>query len=452
MSQISHYKGPSSGGPASKRVFLATPSYTGKLDANYVYTLLQSMDELRASGIEIEHFVLSYHCHVDDSRNSIVRDFLLSNCQELVFLDADVSWKPSELVKLIGHDRDVVAGVYPKRTRFDEEYPVYVKPGTELIADSDGLVEVYGAPTGFMKIKRHVIEKMAEANKNRRYLGRGTRAGKEPYTIIFERILEGLHRWGGDYNFCRKWIEMGGKVFVDPEMILFHTGEEVFGGTLGDYWRKKHGLIHLERSSALQRCVQTLRDGTPTSETWHQLLTAWNNPYSADVELLATCYELARSMKGPILETGCGLTSIVMALANPNIEIHCLEHDPVWASALNYFTEEHGIKNIILHFDRLKEYPSGKWYSKFPDKSFAMALCDGPPRRISNRSLFYQLMGEQIKDAIVLMDDADNDDETKPIREWAEANGRQVRILGRRRHFALSLPVKPAQEIGSHAS
>jgi acetone carboxylase gamma subunit len=42
--------------------------------------------------------LLSGNCHVDDARNSVVREFLASDCTELVFIDADVSWEPETLV------------------------------------------------------------------------------------------------------------------------------------------------------------------------------------------------------------------------------------------------------------------------------------------------------------------------------------------------------------------
>src|SRR5690606_1740714 len=117
------------------------------------------------------------------------------DCTDLVFLDADVSWNPDDLIKLIKHDRDVVAGVYPKRSSRDKDFPVHVLPGVALQADSDGLVEVAGAPTGFMKIKRHVLEKMWEKNEHRQFLGSGSKPGDPPYRIIFERTCEGGRRW-----------------------------------------------------------------------------------------------------------------------------------------------------------------------------------------------------------------------------------------------------------------
>lgn len=446
MSKITHVRGALLGSP---KVFIAVPSYTGKVDNGLLESLLCSIPKLEAAGIGFDFFMLSYNCHVDDGRNAIVRDFLRSDCDALVFIDADVSWDPDALVKLIKHDRDIVAGVYPKRTLHDPKFPVMTIPGSVLQADADGLVEVAGAPTGFMKIKRHVLEKFVEVNKHRQYKGSSDGPNDPPYTLIFERELADGHRFSGDYNFCRLWRKMGGKVFVDPEMFLTHTGEVEFEGTLGDYWKREHGLDEAEKKRKFDQAIEDLRSGSPKPESFMYLVKGWNNPFSAQEELLAACYYVAQGLNpkdGAILETGCGLSTIVMALANPGIQIHALEHEPVWASAIKYALETYNISNVTVHFERLKDYADGKWYdtATLPKENFQAALCDGPPRKISNRSLLWSQLGDQIKGAVVLMDDADNDEATKPMRDWALGLGREVRVLGKYRHFAIS-PVGVSQ-------
>ncbi len=138
MAKISYLEGAERSAPV--RVFIATPSYTGKVDNTYLFSLMQSIPKLERAGICVDHYLLCYNCHVDDGRNGIVRDFLLSDCTDLVFIDADVAWQADDLLKLIKYDRDVVAGVYPKRATHDLEFPVWVEPGAVLQADSDGLV------------------------------------------------------------------------------------------------------------------------------------------------------------------------------------------------------------------------------------------------------------------------------------------------------------------------
>lgn len=444
MATTIHYKGPLRG---PRHVMLATPTYTGKLDAGYAFSLLHSMDRLRAENISFEHYVVAYNCHVDDARNGVLRDFMLSDCTELVFLDADVVWEPSDLIKLIKHDRDIVAGVYPKRKADDTEFPVRVPPDTVLQADSDGLVEVEGAPTGFMKIKRHVIQKFFEANKHRRFYGVGASGNDEPYTLVFERTFSDGLRASGDYAFCLQWKKMGGKVFVDPYMRLSHVGETSFTGTLADYWKKKHGVYQMERDLIIKESITALKNGNPDMKVFTNLFEAWNNPFAASPELLASLYFMAKSADGDILETGTGLSTIVMACANPNVTIHALEHELMFAAPTKYFLDVHGIENVKMHVAPLKQYAEGKWYdvSEFQAKKVSLALCDGPPRKISNRSIFYRELGEQIADAVVIMDDADDSESVEPIKNWAEGLNRRVEVMGNGRRFAVSPRAAHAQ-------
>lgn len=441
MALFSHTKGGPEG--ASLKLFIAVPTYSGKLDARFVHSLMQSLSMLEKAGIAYEFLTLSYHCHVDDSRNAIVSEFFQSDCNYLVFIDADVSWEPSALVKLAGYDRDIVAGVYPKRSNHDLEFPVAVAEGVDLYADSDGLVEVEGAPTGFMKIKREVLLKMADLNKHRQFKSRNARPDAPPQTIIFERTYENGIRYGGDISFCQRWKKLGGKVFVDPELRLSHIGEVEFTGTLGDFWREKHGVTTLQRRKNFEVAVNNLKAGKCSEHDVKWLQEGWgSNPFAAPSEMLAALYWMAKEKTGSVLETGSGLSTIVMALSNPELTIHCLEHDILWASKLKYTMDIFGINNIQIHCKDLKKYEDGQWYDTedLPDESFSMAVCDGPPRRISNRSLFYQMMDERIKDATVLMDDADDEIALGPIREWAKGHGRsEVEVLGTgQRRFAVS--------------
>lgn len=409
MALIKRSKGVRKG---SLNLFVATPTYSGKLDSRYLHSMIQSLDLLEKENIGFELFTLSYHCHVDDARNTIVAEFLASECDELIFIDADVSWIPSDLVRLAKYDRDLVAGVYPKRSKHDLDFPVTVAPGVELRADQDGLVEVDGAPTGFMKIRRAVLEQFQALNKDRQFKSRNAGPDDPVNTIIFERTWENGERFSGDLAFCRNWKKLGGKVYVDPYMKLSHTGEVDFEGTLADHWLEKYGQKHVIAEKRFNRAVRNLKNGQCDENDIQDLIYGWGgNPYAAPADLLATCFMLAKESEGHVIETGSGLSTIVMALANPDLTIHCLEHDMLWASKLKYAMQIHDITNIEIHYGPLKTYPKGQWYdlTLIPNIEFSIALCDGPPRKISNRSIFYDFLNARIQNAVVLMDDADDD-------------------------------------------
>ena len=120
------------------KVMLAVPTYD-KPDTSLTFALARSRQALSEAGIQSALLILEGNCHVDDARNSIVRDFLESDCTELVFLDADVTFEPKDLVQLCGRDVDIVGGVYPYRREGGQNMPVRLMEGGEVrieVADS----------------------------------------------------------------------------------------------------------------------------------------------------------------------------------------------------------------------------------------------------------------------------------------------------------------------------
>lgn len=413
-----------------RRIFLAVPTYSGQVGAGFLVSLFESQALLHAAGIGVDLCIEAGNCHVDDARNALVRQFLQTDCSDLVFLDADIAWQGEDLLKLVSYDRDVVAGVYPKK-QDDPDYPVMTLPGP-LQADAESnyeLVEVEGAPTGFLRISRACLEAMDKQATH--FQGQGAKPDDVPYSLIFERIIQGGRRMSGDYAFCWKWRKAGGKIWVAPEMSFDHEGSNHWSGRLGDFWRRRAGLEHAE----VQKCLQRLTDGDDNPEVFARLHQAWGNAWAGSPELLAAAYRLALSADGPILETGSGLTTLVMGVAAKKRggRVFALEASLEWRRRVLRAAD--GLP-VALYHAPLKSYPEGDWYNlhgvTLPE-TFALVLCDGPSRKDGNRSVLFNHLGERIKDALVLLDDADDPAQIEPLRAWSV--GRSVDILGK---FALS--------------
>jgi hypothetical protein len=302
-----------------------------------------------------------------------------------------VGWHASDLVKLLGYDRDVVAGIYPKK-HGDDAYPVRTLPG-EIWSDRDGLIEVAGVPTGFLRIRRRVLETLAE--RAEKYNAKND--GAYATACIFERQIHDGTRWGGDYVFCRKWRELGGKIHIDPAMRLEHSGEHTWAGSVGSWLRQRSGI-------GLDAGLMAIREGRERPEDIVDLIDAWGNSFAADATLLMGLALMARVRGGPILECGSGLSSLVMAAANPAAEIHCLESSPVFAEHLRIEAAKHGLKNIRIH---LRPIRNG-WYDGFvPALPWRLALIDGPPRKDGRRVGVFERV--DLSQAAVFADDVQGD-------------------------------------------
>lgn len=396
-----------------QKVMLATPCY-GSPCAAYVHAIARSREALTQAGIQSAYVLLQDNPHVDDARNAIVRYFLESDCTELVFLDADVDWEPSALVQLCKRDVDLVGGIYPFRRDGAEHMPVRLKEGARV--SDDGLIEVEGLPTGFMKIKRHVLEKVAA--KAPKYWDK-----MDSTALVFDRPDPGEDgtRWGGDIAFCNKWRALGGTLYADQELRLGHTAKIILRDSLGSHLRRISG-------TTMQYVAQRIRAGSETESDYNEVFKYAGDNFVADAGVLALCVGLARKCAGPIIETGSGLSSVLMG-ATTNEFVYALEHDRFYAARTVHWAEQAGVANVGVCCAPLED----GWYDieKFDlPKKFSVGFCDGPPRMYGTRMKFFQHIAPRC--TVVLVDDFNTDIAyANQVQAWADANGRCVQRLGR---------------------
>lgn len=163
------------------------------------------------------------------ARNQLVRDFLESGCERLLFLDADVGFAPGALLKIASAPVDFVAGAYRYKTDDREHYPVEWLEKDELWADPEtGLLEVKSVPAGFLSLSRRVFERLKEAFPNRGY----TAPLGEFHGYFYSPI--GATEDGA---FCADWRSIGGQVWLDPTIALDHVGPKNFRGNIGNWLR-----------------------------------------------------------------------------------------------------------------------------------------------------------------------------------------------------------------------
>jgi hypothetical protein len=155
-----------------------------------------------------EFTVFPNTCYLDAGRNAIVRWFLeQTDCDRLLQIDSDISFRPSDVNQLEGDDLGCVAGVY--YNLYDGE----VKPVAKLLAQNDvtsddPLLEVEGVGAGFLMVSRDLLEKMATEYE-------------PPMAWFWEPIQDGKHV-GEDFGFCQRVRELGEKVWVDLRVQLSH--------------------------------------------------------------------------------------------------------------------------------------------------------------------------------------------------------------------------------------
>lgn len=232
---------------SERHVWIAITAYAGTIHIQTFVWIMESMLALAAKGIRVTPIAETGNAMIAHGRDLLCAKFLGSDATDLVFVDHDVTGNADVFVRLVEHPVDVVAGIYPVRSDPPNFMVRHVEGRKELQAVNPqtgepaefgtGLLEVEGVPAGFLRITRNCLEKMVLAYPELRFADQ--HAPKGYGWSLFDNIHEGDAYFGEDYSFCRRWRQIGGKVWCDPEMELGHIGYKRFIGTYGDWLRAK---------------------------------------------------------------------------------------------------------------------------------------------------------------------------------------------------------------------
>jgi hypothetical protein len=244
----------------SMNVMFATPCYISGVTMNYVASVFSLALDSKQVGLPC---LLHLHSEslITRGRNVVVLQFLSDeSLTHLFWIDSDIAFASHAAFRLLLADRDVVAGVYPIKRfnwpaeglpagttcqQFEDRYTDYpfnpIGQGSKPVsdyADADGFVEVAEAPTGFMVIKRHVLTQMIKKYPELNYVPDGPSGPTHPQRHLYWRFFDCMvdpdsgRYLSEDYAFCRRWRDMGGKVYVDLQCKLMHLGQHLFRGDL----------------------------------------------------------------------------------------------------------------------------------------------------------------------------------------------------------------------------
>lgn len=219
-----------------KHVWFAIPAYTGTIHLGTMRSIIADMLKLAERGDRVTIFDESGNAMIGDCRGLIVAQFLASDATDLVFIDSDVVWEPGALVSLIDRDVDFVAGMYPQRKDPLNFCVQWDQSKAELRAEN-GLLEVHGVPAGFMRLSRSMLEQMVVAYPDTQF--HCPEAPDDTVYDLFGPYRVGKIKFGEDYSFCRRWRDIGGKVWIDPEIRMGHVGYKTFIGSIGDWLRER---------------------------------------------------------------------------------------------------------------------------------------------------------------------------------------------------------------------
>ena len=248
---------------------ILTPCYGSAAFVPYMESLIQTFSMCKDLGLRMKIHFCRNDSLVSRARNNLIAKAMShTSATHMMFIDADITWEPADILKLLLADKGVVGGLYPIKnynwTNISSDPNFYSsllrrKENSELknaMSDLDflktnmvkynvnyestmlnvnnNIAKVKHLATGFMMIKREVIETMYRGYPNTKYTDDvGFLHGVEnDYAYaLFDCGVEEGHYFSEDWLFCHRWSKMGGGVYIDVTINLDHTGIETYKGS-----------------------------------------------------------------------------------------------------------------------------------------------------------------------------------------------------------------------------
>lgn len=238
-----------------KKILVGTPMYGGKCYGVFTESLLKLQHLLLSKGYHIAFEYIVNESLITRARNEIVHTFMSKDFDYLLFIDGDHRFDPLGVLKMIEEDVDFICGIAPNKKFNWESLRSAAKFGASnlefftgnfvfhpfedfRISDLNEKLEIKHGGTGLMLVKRNVFDKIkSQQNVYQSEYG--------PHKVVeyFKTSVENGMLLSEDYELCKQWREVGGKVYAAPWVEITHVGTYEFMGSL-------RALLDLEKRKA----------------------------------------------------------------------------------------------------------------------------------------------------------------------------------------------------------
>jgi hypothetical protein len=227
------------------KLFIGMPAFGCLIAKQTLSSMLILRVVCAKNGIQTHIKMVGNESLITRGRNVITREFLASDCTHLLFIDADINFAAESVIDMLRFDKDVVTGIYAKKAynwdKLATRDPKNIEPLSQVMLDfniniiadtpviDNRFIRVHDAATGFMMIKREIIEKVYEHYRKDLYCINdipSSRQDTPDYVAVFDTMIDPRdHRMlSEDYAFCRRVQAVHGEVWTDLNCTLGHIG------------------------------------------------------------------------------------------------------------------------------------------------------------------------------------------------------------------------------------
>lgn len=223
-------------------ILFCTPTGDGKYEREFVSSIFSTMKELERLGARAQFANFPYCADLALARAKLLGTFYRSEHTHMMWIDADMGWKPQDVVRLVLHEKDYIGAAGPKK-----KYPLEFaannidEHGSPIpcIFEGTELIEIAEVGLAFILMSRECVSRMVNCYESLEFNGGND---TKEYALFDPIILNG-RRLSEDFAFARRWQKIGGKIHLIPDIRLTHTGAHKFEGALSDLFTEEN-LYH----------------------------------------------------------------------------------------------------------------------------------------------------------------------------------------------------------------
>lgn len=241
------------------KLAIFTSFYSHMAYAPYVRCLATTLGVLNELGIKHEYLMRASDFHIERAINNTLTEIMeRDDVTDVLLIDSDESWDAESVVRMLTYPDEIVGATYRMKNAWNQ-YVGMVKyqdglPVGRILDDGTPLLEADRVAAGFLRIKVSALRKFHEHYPELR--------SNEPdgiKTQFFTRIIRDGEMHCQDMAFSRLWLEMGGRLWIDPMINVGHWGMECHAGNFEAYLKNIHTGLP-EEFKAIQQMAQDIEN------------------------------------------------------------------------------------------------------------------------------------------------------------------------------------------------
>jgi hypothetical protein len=240
-------------------IMVATPCFGGMVSQSYMLSIMRLTSYAKSAGFDVSLTMLGYDALISRARSTLAAAFLDDPAAtHLLFIDADISFEPQQVERLLCFEKDFTGALYPLKAIDWDFIPQRCVERGETVQqaalsyvgtfcseierrhEGEFVTGIY-AGGGFQMIRRSALERMIADYPETHFTSvhslpmSGSRREAVPSSnlfALFDCIIDpetGAYL-SEDYSFCRRWRQIGGEIWIDTASKLTHCGPYQFVG------------------------------------------------------------------------------------------------------------------------------------------------------------------------------------------------------------------------------